>query len=50
MHKWNTQEHHLTYHLNYIQQQNCGNFAMYDPSKDSGNKFLDMASIYSHKG
>lgn len=49
MHKWSTQEQHLTYQLNYKQQQNCGNFAMYDSSKESGDKFRDMASIHLHE-
>lgn len=49
MHKWSMQEQHMTKQLNYKQQQNCGNFAMYDSSQESDNKFQDMASIYLHK-
>ena len=49
MHKWNMQEQHLTYQLKYKQQQNWGNLAMYDSSKESGNKFQDMDTIHLHE-
>lgn len=49
MHKWSMQEQHLAYRLKYKQQQNWGNLAMYDLSKESGNKFHDMDSIHLHE-
>jgi len=43
------QEQHLTYQLKYKQQQNWGNLAMYDLSKESGNKFRNKDSIHLHE-
>jgi len=38
----------MTYQLKY-KQQNRGNLAMYDSSKESGNKFHDMDRIHLHE-